>query len=142
MLLNSDDDKEAVREEVRQLVKETNAPKSADELLAAYAGREDELVAHLRKMKAKQGVSDAEKDEIRSLVEKTQPGKSADELLAAYAGREGELLKNLKKMDSKKSVTESQKEEIRSLWTVHNPERVLRNCWLHMRAGKVSCSRT
>jgi len=91
------DDKAAIRAEVTQLVKETNAPKSADELLAAYDGREDELLSNLRKMKTKQDNS----AEIRSLIADTNAPKSADELLAAYDGREKELLMHLRKMKAK-----------------------------------------
>eukprot|EP00579_Thalassiosira_antarctica_P033098 CAMPEP_0201994884 /NCGR_PEP_ID=MMETSP0905-20130828/2567_1 /ASSEMBLY_ACC=CAM_ASM_000554 /TAXON_ID=420261 /ORGANISM="Thalassiosira antarctica, Strain CCMP982" /LENGTH=1215 /DNA_ID=CAMNT_0048549931 /DNA_START=312 /DNA_END=3959 /DNA_ORIENTATION=- len=101
------DDKAAIRAEVTQLVKETNAPKSADELLAAYAGRENELLTHLRNMKAKQDKT----VEIQSLVAETNAPKSADELLAAYDGREDELLSNLRKMKTKQDNSA----EIRSL---------------------------
>jgi len=95
------DDKAAIRAEVTQLVKETNAPKSADELLAAYAGRENELLTHLRNMKAKQDKT----VEIQSLVAETNAPKSADELLAAYAGRENELLTHLRNMKAKQDKT-------------------------------------
>lgn len=114
-------DKEAeagkVKAEVEALVEELNAPKTADEMLAAYAGREDELLKNLRKMKAKQSSSSTSSEnvkdtaassdkaavraEVEALVNATNPGKSADELLKAYEGKEDELVKNLKKMKAK-----------------------------------------
>eukprot|EP00581_Thalassiosira_minuscula_P010832 CAMPEP_0183729470 /NCGR_PEP_ID=MMETSP0737-20130205/30388_1 /TAXON_ID=385413 /ORGANISM="Thalassiosira miniscula, Strain CCMP1093" /LENGTH=412 /DNA_ID=CAMNT_0025961663 /DNA_START=110 /DNA_END=1348 /DNA_ORIENTATION=+ len=44
----------AIRAEVYKLVEETNAPKSADELLKIYHGREEDLIHSLKKMKSKQ----------------------------------------------------------------------------------------
>ena len=48
----SGDPKASVRDQVRQLVEDTKPGKSADELLEAYEGREEELVAHLKKLKS------------------------------------------------------------------------------------------
>jgi len=107
------DDKAEIRRSVKQLVDETKAPKSADQLLATYSGREEELVSHLNNMKAKQSKG----NEIRSLVEKTNAPKGADELMAAYAGREDELLSHLKKMEAK----QDQKAEIVSLVAATSP---------------------
>ena len=50
----SDSGKAEVRAEVRKLVAETNAPRSADELLTVYDGKEEVLLSHLRTMKEKQ----------------------------------------------------------------------------------------
>lgn len=102
-----------MRAEVEELIVATGAPKTADEMLASYKGREDELLKNLRRMKkkldkeAKQEEAKADEDrasivsEVTSLVEETNPGKSAEEMLAAYEGREEDLLKNLKKMKAK-----------------------------------------
>lgn len=99
--------KAATRAEVEALVKETNAPKSADELLNMFEGREEELIKNLTKLKEK-NASDAKLAEIRAeiaiLAEETGAPKSAEEMLASYAGREEELLKNLKKMKTKKQI--------------------------------------
>jgi len=66
--------------------------RSADELLTAYSGREDELLAYLKKIKAERRVEE--------LVDELKPGRSASELLSAYSGREDELITNLEKMRS------------------------------------------
>ena len=52
-------------DEIKALVERTKPGKAADELLAAYAGREEELARHLRKMKAKQ-----DSTEVKALVDK------------------------------------------------------------------------
>ena len=57
-------------------------PKDANELLAAYAGRENKLLDHLEKMEAKQD----RKDKIIRLVVDTGTNKSTTELIAAYKG--------------------------------------------------------
>lgn len=110
------------QQSVRALVDETNPGKDADELLAAYAGREDELISNLTKMKSKQEMDAsllAEKQaSIRALVDETNPGKTADELLEKYEGREDDLIKNLTKMKSKKisgSTKKAKKEQIERL---------------------------
>ena len=95
--------------EVTSLCGELKLPKSADEMLASYEGREEELLKNLRKMKSKQESSAALKAsnaatiaEVTSLCDELKPGKSAEELLAAYEGREQELLTHLKKLQSSK----------------------------------------
>jgi hypothetical protein len=93
-----------IEAEIRALVTETNAPKSADELLAAYAGRETELLKNLRKLKAKTDKEAAMIAEIRTLAEETNASKSADEMLELYKGREQELLNNLRKLYAQKQV--------------------------------------
>jgi len=115
---DSADSKAEIRKEVRFLVGETNAPKTADELMAAYEGRELELLGHLQKMHTKQNEVDNDelKTEIRGLVAVTNPGKTADELLAAYGGREEELAGNLRKMKGKQY-----KNEIESLVAATSP---------------------
>ena len=116
-----------IKVEIETLAKEVNAPKSAEEMMASYKGREEELLKNLQKMKAKQeraasskkeatdyigdivdtagGDDDKEaiRNEISSLVEETSPGKSAEELLIAYEGRESELVAHLKKLRKSKS---------------------------------------
>ena len=73
--------------------------RSADELLTAYSGREDELLAYLKKVKAERRVEE--------LVDELKPGRSASELLSAYSGREDELITNLEKMRSDPNVKKS-----------------------------------
>merc|ERR1711957_66638 len=92
--------------------------KSAEELITAYDGKEDELIKNLEKMKTKQekkaksqlkldaaatGDPEADKraalqEQVRALVKSTSPGKSANDLLAAYEGREEELISHLSKL--------------------------------------------
>mmetsp|Transcript_1308 Transcript_1308/g.1741 ORF Transcript_1308/g.1741 Transcript_1308/m.1741 type:complete len:203 (+) Transcript_1308:3-611(+) len=95
--------------EIRSLVESTKPGKTADELIAAYDGKEDELIKNLKKMKSKQDIREkkTKQSEIRSLVDETNPGKTADELIAAYEGKEDELIKNLKKMKSKQELKAS-----------------------------------
>ena len=107
----SEDDLDKIKAEIRTLVDETNAPKSADELLVSYAGREKELLKNLRKMKAKLDKDAAIKAEVEQLVEETNAPKTAEEMLASYKGREEELLKNLRKMRNKQISIEKSKEE-------------------------------
>merc|ERR1719416_172667 len=59
---------EGLKASVRQLVDETNPGKDSEELLAAYEGREDELIKNLEKMKSKQQKSST-RDSVRKLVE-------------------------------------------------------------------------
>merc|ERR1712127_925271 len=113
---NKMDNKVATEDEAREkkratitiLVAETNPGKSAEELLAAYDGKEDELLKNLTKMKSKQDmrIRKEKQASVRALVEETNPGKSAEELLAAYDGKEDELIKNLNKMKSKRIMKE------------------------------------
>ncbi len=93
-----------LEQEIRILVEETKSPKSADELLRAYAGREADLLKNLRKMKALQDKNDAIRAEVADLCEKVNSPKSPDELLSSYKGREDELLKNLRKLSFKQQV--------------------------------------
>merc|ERR1711906_60637 len=103
---------------IRELVAETNPGKSAEELITAYEGKEDELIKNLEKMKKKQdkqkaksarkldaAADDADADkrnalqeQVRTLVKETSPGKSADDLLAANEGREEVLIAHLSKL--------------------------------------------
>ena len=87
-----------LKDKIKALVEQTKPHKSADELLAAYAGREEDLARNLRKMRAKQDF----KAEVEALVAKTKPGKATDELLAAYVGREDELVSHLQKLSASK----------------------------------------
>jgi hypothetical protein len=89
---------------VRILVEETKTPKSADELLNAYAGREIELLKNLRKMKALQDKNAAIRAEVSDLCEKVNSPKTPDELLESYKGREDDLLRNLRKLSLKQQV--------------------------------------
>jgi cell division protein FtsB len=100
---------------VRILVEETKSPKSADELLKAYAGREADLLKNLRKMKALQDKNDAIRAEVADLVEATKSPRSADELLKAYAGREADLLKNLRKMKALQDKNNAIRAEVADL---------------------------
>mmetsp|Transcript_31464 Transcript_31464/g.65859 ORF Transcript_31464/g.65859 Transcript_31464/m.65859 type:complete len:302 (+) Transcript_31464:1-906(+) len=109
-----DEAKAAKRASITALVAETSPGKSAEELLAAYDGREDELIKNLTKMKTKQGakIKKQKHAEITSLVEVTNPGKTAEELIAAYNGKEDELIKNLTKMKSKQELKASGKKSV------------------------------
>ncbi len=89
---------------MRILVEETKSPKSADELLEKYAGREIYLLKNLRKMKASQDKNDAIRAEVAELCQKVSSLSTPDELLETYKGREDELLKNLRKLLSKQQV--------------------------------------
>jgi len=91
---------------IRSLVDETNPGKSAEELIAAYDGNEDELIKNLSKMKAKKEKKE-KRASITSLVNETNPGKSAEELIVAYDGKEDELIKNLTKMKTKQDLMAS-----------------------------------
>jgi hypothetical protein len=95
--------------EVTSLCGELKLPKNADEMLASYEGREEELLKNLQKMKSKQESAAALKAskaatiaEVTSLCDELKPGKSAEELLAAYEGREQELVTHLKKLQTSK----------------------------------------
>ena len=98
--------KKAKDAQVRVLVASTRPRKSSDEMLAVYAGREDELIKNLEKMQAEQSriemsqleLADDKKAAVIALVKSVQPGRSASELLVASKGREADLIKNLKKM--------------------------------------------
>lgn len=64
----TEEEKQAIRAEVEALVAETKSPKSADDLLTAFAGQEQNLIKNLKKLKAKQ-------DEIRQLAVETKAPK-------------------------------------------------------------------
>ena len=81
--------------EIRELVEETAVVKSADELLEAYAGRENELLAYLKKMKTER--------RVKELVDELKPGRTSSELLSEYSGREAELISHLEKMVREKA---------------------------------------
>jgi len=91
--------KEATITEITRLVSLLGLPKSADQLLQGYPGREEELLENLKKMDARKKAIMAE---ITYLVSVLELPKSADQLLAGYEGREEELLENLKKMKARK----------------------------------------
>jgi len=120
-----------IRAEVETLCAETKSPKTADELLVSFKGREMDLLKNLREMKSKQNkVKEKMHAEVEGLVKDTNSPKTADELLTTYAGREEELIKNLKRMKSKMAVTEAVapaddkadvKAEIRTLVDATNP---------------------
>ena len=104
-------DLDEIKTEIRTLVDDTNAPKSADELLAAYAGREKDLLMNLLKMKSKLDTDATLKAEVEQLIKDTGAPKTADEMLTLYKGREDQLIKNLKKMREKQVGIEQAKEE-------------------------------
>jgi uncharacterized protein (DUF433 family) len=104
-----------MRTDIIALVEELEIPKSADELLTAYEGRENELLNNLTKMKAKKAEEAKTIAEIKVLVEELAVPKSADEMLASYKGREGVLLNNLKKLSSRKLSNEAIKAEVETL---------------------------
>ena len=53
----------AMKAEVEQLVRDTGAPKTADEMLTLYKGREDQLIKNLKKMREKQvGIEQAKEE--------------------------------------------------------------------------------
>merc|ERR1711906_91436 len=89
---------------IRELVAETNPGKSAEELITAYEGKQDEQKAKsARKLDAAADDADADKrnalqEQVRTLVKETSPGKSADDLLAANEGREEVLIAHLSKL--------------------------------------------
>mmetsp|Transcript_34797 Transcript_34797/g.64007 ORF Transcript_34797/g.64007 Transcript_34797/m.64007 type:complete len:368 (+) Transcript_34797:52-1155(+) len=61
--------------EIRVLVEEAKTPKSADELLASYAGKEKMLLENLRKFKAKQDGTEEKKSSGESVNGTGSPGK-------------------------------------------------------------------
>jgi hypothetical protein len=100
--------KEATIAEIRILCDQLTLPKTADEMLAGYDGREAELFKNMQKMKAKNDM-DAELKaskaatiaKVTSLCGELKLPKTTDKMLAGYEGLEEDLLKNLKKMKSK-----------------------------------------
>ncbi|KAL7551503.1 hypothetical protein ACHAWF_014695 [Thalassiosira exigua] len=73
-----------LRREVQALAEATGASKTADQLLEAYGGRENELLDHLKRMKIC--------NDVKSLAATTDVSKTADQLLEEYFDREDELL--------------------------------------------------
>ena len=59
-------EKAVVRDEVETLIQETKSPRTADELLEEYNGKEDELLTNLREKKAKQIAEEDETKESRA----------------------------------------------------------------------------
>jgi hypothetical protein len=98
----SDNEKKAIRAKIIAYVEELALPKSADELLDAYEGRENELLKNLTNLKAKKEKEAETIAEIKILVEELTLLNNLDELLDAYEGRENELLKNLTNLKAKK----------------------------------------
>jgi hypothetical protein len=106
--------KEATIAEITSLCSELSLPKTADEMLATYEGKEDDLLKNLQKMKSKMAQKEATIVEITSLCAELTLPKTADEMLASYEGREGELLKNLQKMKSKQEMSAAQAAKMES----------------------------
>jgi phosphopantetheine adenylyltransferase len=115
LLSQSVEEKKAMRAEVVALVEELQIPKSPDDLLSTYEGREKELLKNLNKMKAKKAEEVATIAAIKVLVDELAVPRSADEMLETYKGREGVLLTNLKKMSTKKLRDSEIKAEIEDL---------------------------
>jgi hypothetical protein len=97
--------KEATIGEIRSLCGELSLPKTADEMLASYEGREEELLTNIRKVKSRQEISATQAAkkratiaEIRGICGELSLPKTVDEMLASYEGREEELFENLQKM--------------------------------------------
>lgn len=59
-------EKAVIRAEVETLIQETKSPRTADELLEEYNGKEDELLTKLREKKAKQIAEENEMKESRA----------------------------------------------------------------------------
>jgi hypothetical protein len=100
--------KEATIAEITSLCSELSLPKSADEMVATYEGKEDVLLKNLKKMKSKMAQKEAVVADIRGLCDELTLPKTADEMLASYEGREGELLTNLQKMKSRQDMSAAQ----------------------------------
>jgi hypothetical protein len=109
---------------ITSLIKELGLPKSPDEMLTEYKGREDVLLKILKFLKDKQQVVDGGHDNvsvgdvsanttiaaISSLVAILDLPKSTDKILKKYKGREGQLLANLKTMLAKQ-IDDNKSEE-------------------------------
>ena len=124
MILSSDDDEAAIRAEVETLTKELNTPRNADELLAAYAGKEEVLVSHLRKMKEGQAVEELEPEK----ADEPPPPACSEEALAQskvaseLADVESLLSSDIQEETKRQSGT-AVKDEIKSLVKDTNPGR-------------------
>ena len=103
------------RSSVRSLCSEVNVPKSPDELLELYDGREEKLIKNLSKLKVQQEANAELIHDIRILIAETGCVKPADEMLASYHGREETLLKNLQKLKKKQEHDAEVVEEIKEL---------------------------
>ena len=80
------DESEAIIAEITSLNEVLSLPKSGDEMLVEYKGREDDLLKNLKLTATA---------EITSLTTELSLPKSADKMLKKYKGREGGLLMNL-----------------------------------------------
>ena len=126
MILSSDDDEAAIRAEVETLTKELNTPRNADELLAAYAGKEEVLVSHLRKMKEGQAVEELEPEKAD---EPPPPAPACSEEALAQSKVASELadVESLLSSDiqeeTKRQSGTAVKDEIESLVKDTNPGR-------------------
>ena len=94
------DESEAITAEITSLNEVLSLPKSGDEMLTEYKGREDELLKNLKLTATA---------EITNLTTKLSLPKSADKMLKKYKGREGGLLANLKKMKAKQTNADTSK---------------------------------
>jgi len=121
-----------MRLEIIGLVEELDLPKSPDELLATYDGRDDELLKNLKIIKIKKEKKAATIAEIRTLIDAMGLPKTADEMLVTYAGREGGLLKNLCKMKSKRDEDAVIKTKIVNLFEELDYRTKWTRCWLNM----------
>jgi len=96
---------EIIRSEIIDLCQKIDSPKTPDELLESYEGREEELLESLRTFVFRQ-MSDEEKKSIRveiiSLVLVLDLPKNVKDLLVQYGGREDVLLRSLIKMKKEK----------------------------------------
>ena len=109
-------------------VKENKAPKSADKLLQICAGREEELLEHLRKIKIKLN----QWAESKALMVSTNPNKIYNELTGTYARKEDDLVKNLWTIQAKQQAASW------PLWPARGPGRALKSCSRCTRAGRTS----
>ena len=126
VILSSDDDDEAaIRAEVETLTKELNTPRNADELLAAYAGKEEVLVSHLRKMKEGQAVEELEPekaDEPPPAPACSEEALAQSKVASELADVESLLSSDIQEETKRQSGT-AVKDEIESLVKDTNPGR-------------------
>ncbi len=73
---------------------------SCDELLAAFEGREHELLNNLAIRKAKVETI----AEVKMIIDELALSTKENELLSTFDGREKELLENLTKMKANKEI--------------------------------------
>merc|ERR1711966_71088 len=118
-----DPEKAKKQESIRALVAELETGKTAEELMTAYDGKEDDLIRNLEKMKSKKSKKDlaTKQTSIRELVAETNPGESAEELITAYEGKEDEQkAKSARKLDAAADDADADKrtalqEQVRTL---------------------------